>query len=69
MSNLIERLTAERNYYKERHSRSADYVQDLQARVEELEAALRKIRTEPGDARDCRYIANHALADTDQEAD
>lgn len=27
-----------------------------------LKAALHKIRTEPGDARDCRYIAGHALA-------
>jgi len=29
---------------------------------EALEAALLKIRDEPGDARDCRYIAGQALA-------
>jgi len=29
-----------------------------------LIAALQKIRDEPGDARDCRYIAGHALAAT-----
>jgi len=41
-------------------------VVKLQARVEELEGALQKIRTEPGDTRDCRYIAGHALAATEE---
>ena len=44
-------------------------VVKLQARVEELEGALQKIRTEPGDTRDCRYIAGHALAATEQECE
>ena len=50
----IERLTSERNYYKERHSRSVDYVQELEARVEELEAALRIV---PG------FVTNRARAE------
>ena len=37
--------------------------------IECLTAALQKIRTEPGDARDCRYIAGQALAATEQEGE
>jgi len=44
-----------------------DAVLQLEQRIEQLEAALQKIRTEPGDARDCRYIAGQALAATEQE--
>ena len=44
-------------------------IAELQARVEVLEGALQKIRTEPGDARDCRYIAGQALAATEQEGE
>jgi hypothetical protein len=51
----------------DRVEEEAEYLREvivplLRARVEELKAALQKIRTEPGDARDCRYIAGHALA-------
>ena len=46
-----------------------DQISELQARVDELEGALQKIRTEPGDARDCRYIAGQALAATEQKGE
>jgi len=74
---VVERLTAESKADKIRladmeatceflHETEADNER-LQARVDELEGALQKIRTEPGDARDCRYIAGQALAATEQE--
>jgi len=72
----IERLTAGRDvqkdnarrwetlalqYKRQLESLIADNA-ELKSRVEELEAALQKIRTEPGNARDCRYIAGQELA-------
>ena len=35
---------------------------DKDAEIERLEAALQKIQTQPGNARDCRRIAAEALA-------
>jgi len=74
MEKQIERLTAEREKFAaawlrvdEERLKVKLEVHNLQARVEALEAALQKIRTEPGNARDCRYIAGHALAATEQE--
>ena len=61
----IKRLTANLEHYEDTLCENVW----LEARVEELEGALHKIRTEPGDTRDCRYIAGHALAATGQEGE
>lgn len=55
----IERLVIDQAEYEEEIDR-------LNERIDRLEAALRRIKTEPGNARDCRRLAAEVLGDKDE---
>lgn len=63
----VEALQLRAKTYEEGYNESQEAIRYHQAKVKALKAALQKISTEPGNARDCRYIASHALADIEQE--